>query len=148
MSDLKAELQSALIEAMKAKDSVRRDAIRLLNSAIKQVEVDSRAALDNKGVQAVLQKEAKQARESIAELEAGGHAQQAASAKFNLQLIESFLPRPLSEQEIRQVLHKAIAATGASSPRDMGAVMQAVMPELRGRADGRQVSAMVKELLS
>jgi len=148
MSVLKAELQSALKEAMKAKDSQRRNAIRLLNSAIKQVEIDTRTPLDDEGVQAVLQKEAKQHRETIAELEAAGRAEEIASARFDLETIESFLPSRLTEDELRQIVRRAIDETGASSLREMGAIMRAVMPQARGRADGKQVNSLVKELLS
>ncbi|MDE2951816.1 MAG: GatB/YqeY domain-containing protein [Chloroflexota bacterium] len=148
MSVLKAELQSALKEAMKAKDSQRRNAIRLLNSAIKQVEIDTRTPLDDEGVQAVLQKEAKQHRETIAELEAAGRAEEIASARFDLETIESFLPSRLTEDELRQIVRRAIDETGASSLREMGAIMRAVMPQVRGRADGKQVNSLVKELLS
>ncbi len=148
MSNLKAQLQSALKEAMKAKDSKVRNAIRLLNSAIKQVEIDTRTSLDDEGVQAVLQKEAKQHRESIAELEAAGRAEEAASARFDLEMIESFLPSRLTEDELRQIVRRAIDETGASSMRDMGEIMRAVMPQVRGRADGKQVNSLVKEILS
>ena len=148
MSKLKAQLQSALKEAMKARDSKARNAIRLLNSAIKQVEIDTRTALDDDGVQAVLQKEAKQHRETIAELEAAGRAEEAASARFDLEMIESFLPSQLTEDELRQIVRRAIDETGASSMREMGKIMQAVMPQVRGRADGKQVNSLVKEILS
>jgi len=148
MSVLKAELQSALKEAMKAKDSQRRNAIRLLNSAIKQVEIDTRTPLDDEGVQAVLQKEAKQHRETSAELEAAGRAEEIASARFDLETIESFPPSRLTEDELRQIVRRAIDETGASSLREMGAIMRAVMPQVRGRADGKQVNSLVKEILS
>lgn len=148
MSKLKTQLQSALKEAMKAGDSRRRNAIRLLNSAIKQVEIDSRTALDDDGVQAVLQKEAKRQRETIAELEAAGRAEELASARFDLELIESFLPSQLTEDELRQIIRRAIDETGASSMREMGKIMQAVMPQVRGRADGKQVNSLAKEILS
>ncbi|MCY4018718.1 MAG: GatB/YqeY domain-containing protein [Chloroflexi bacterium] len=148
MSKLKAQLQTALKEAMKAKDSRRRNAIRLLNSAIKQVEIDTRAALDDEGVQAVLQKEAKQHRETIAELEAAGRVAETDNARFDLELIESFLPSRLAEDELRQIVRRAIDESGASSMREMGEIMRVVMPQVRGRADGKQVNSLVKELLS
>lgn len=148
MSKLKAQLQSALKEAMKAGDSEVRNAIRLLNSAIKQVEIDTRTALDDEGVQVVLQKEAKQHREAIAELEAAGRAEETASARFDLEVIERFLPSRLSEDELRQIVRRAIDETGASSMREMGEIMRAVMPQVRGRADGKQVNSLVKEILS
>ncbi len=148
MSKLKAQLQSALKEAMKARDSKARNVIRLLNSAIKQVEIDTRTTLDDEGAQAALQKEAKQHRETIAELEAAGRAEEAASARFDLEIIESFLPSQLTEDELRQIVRRAIDETGASSMREMGEIMRAVMPQVRGRADGKQVNSLVKEILS
>ncbi len=148
MSELKAELQSVLKDAMKSKNSQVRDAIRLLNSAIKQVEIDTRTTLDDDGVQAILQKEAKKHRETIAELEAVGRAEETAGARFELELIERFLPQRLTEDDLRQIVRRTIDDSGASSMRDMGAVMRVVMPQVRGRADGKQVNTLVKELLS
>ena len=148
MSKLKTQLQSALKDAMRAKDIERRNAIRLLNSAIKQVEIDSRNALDDDGVQTVLQKEAKKHRETIAELDSAGRADEAASARYELGLIESLLPSRLADDELRQIVQSAIDDTGASSTREMGQIMQVVMPLVRGRADGKQVNSLVKELLS
>lgn len=148
MSELKAQLQTALKDAMKAKDIERRNAIRLLNSAVKQVEIDTRLELDDDGVQAVLQTEAKKHRETIAELEAAGREDEAASAKFELALIESFLPSRLPEDELRRIVQKAIHDMGASSLREMGPIMQTVMPLVRGRADGKQVNSLVREMLS
>jgi len=95
-----------------------------------------------------LQKEAKQHRETIAELEAAGRAEEIASARFDLETIESFLPSRLTEDELRQIVRRAIDETGASSLREMGAIMRAVMPQVRGRADGKQVNSLVKEILS
>ena len=148
MSKLKTQLQSALKDAMRAKDSERRNAIRLLNSAIKQVEIDTRIALDDDGVQAVLQKEAKKHRETIAELESADRDDEAASVRYELGLIESLLPSRLADDELRQMVQRAIDDTGASSTKETGQIMQVVMPLVRGRADGKQVNSLVKEMLS
>jgi len=133
---------------MRAKDSERRNAIRLLQSAIKQVEIDSQTSLDDDGVLAVLRKEAKKRRETIAELEGAGRAQDAARERLELALTEEFLPRQLSADELRPIVRQAIDGAGASSMKEMGSVMRAVMPHLQGRADGRAVSALVREMLS
>ena len=85
---------------------------------------------------------------AIAELEAAGRAEETASARFDLEMIESFLPSRLSEDELRQIVRRAIDETGASSMREMGEIMRAVMPQVRGRADGKQVNSLVKEILS
>ena len=148
MRDLKQALQSALKDAMKAKDSERRNAIRLLQSAVKQVEVDSRTTLDDDGVHDILRKEAKKRRETIAELERAGRAQDAAHERLELAVTEEFLPRQLSADELRPIVQQAIDEAGASSMKEMGKVMQAVMPQVQGLADGRAVSALVREMLS
>ncbi len=148
MSSLKQQLQIALKEAMKKKDHERRNAIRLLNSAIKQVEIDDRRELDDEAVLAVLQKEAKKHRETIAELEAAGRADAADSSRSELKIVEEFLPQQLSSVELRPIVKAAIDEAGASSMKDMGEVMKIVMPQVRGLSDGKQVNAIVKELLS
>ena len=147
MNNLKTELQTALKDAMKARDSDRRNAIRLLQSAIKQAEIDSRAELDNDAVMSILQKEAKKRREAIAELERAGRRADADSEKFELALIEDFLPRQLTAAELKPIVQAAIAETGAVSMKQMGQIMKIVMPKVSGLADGKQVSAIVRELL-
>ena len=148
MQDLKQALQGALKEAMKAKDSDRRNALRLLQSAIKQVEIDSRTTLDDDGVLDVLRKEAKKRRETIAELEGAGRAQDAERERLELAVTEEFLPRQLSADELRPIVQQAISEAGASSMKEMGTVMKVVMPQVQGLADGRAVSALVREMLS
>lgn len=148
MDNLKAELQTALKAAMKAKDRPRRSALRLLQSAIKQVEIDSQSQLDDSAIRDILQKEAKMRRESIAELEAAGRTADARAAQFELTVIEGFLPRQLTAAELKAIVAAAIRQSGATSPQQMGQVMGQVMPQVAGLADGRQVAALVKELLS
>ena len=147
MSDLKQQLQVALKAAMKTKDSDRRNAIRLLNSAIKQVEVDARDELDDEGVLKVLQKESKKHRETIAELEAAGRGDDSAGARFELALIEEFLPSQLADRALRDIVTTAVSEAGAVSMQDMGKIMKIVMPQIQGRADGKRVSAIVRESL-
>ncbi len=148
MQDVKQALQDALKDAMRAKDSQRRNAIRLLQSAIKQVEIDSRTALDDEAVLDILRKEAKKRRETIAELEGAGRAQDAVTEKFELAVTEEFLPRQLTLEELRPIVRQAISDSGASSIKQMGQVMKLVMPQVKGLADGRALSALVKEMLS
>ena len=148
MQELKQALQGALKDAMRAKDSERRNAIRLLQSAIKQVEIDSRTSLDDDGVLNILRKEAKKRRETIAELEGAGRSQDAANERFELAVTEEFLPRQLSSDELRPIVQQAIHEAGATSMKEMGSVMKAVMPQVQGLADGREVSALVREMLS
>ncbi|MAU13060.1 MAG: glutamyl-tRNA amidotransferase [Anaerolineaceae bacterium] len=139
---------SALKEAMKNKDTERRNTIRLLQSAIKQVEVDERRELSDEDVVDILQKEAKKRRESIDELTAAGREEQAQAEQDELDIIIEFLPEQLSREEIEVLVRDAIAKTGASSPKEMGKVMGILVPQTKGRADGKLVSLVVRELLS
>ena len=148
MKDLKQELQNALKIAMKAKDSERRDAIRLLQSAVKQAEIDGRSELDDDAIMGILRREAKKRREAISELEHAGRSVDADSERFELAVAESFLPRLLSSDELKPIVQGAIAEVGATSVKEMGQVMRAVMPKVQGLADGKAVNAMVRELLS
>ena len=148
MQSLKQELQTALKNAMKAKDSDRRNAIRLLQSAIKQAEVDGRAELDDDAVMDILRKEAKKRRETISELEGAGRSDDAAAERFELAVTEEFLPQQLTSDELKPIVQGAISEVGATSMKEMGQVMRAVMPKVQGLADGGTVNAMVRELLS
>lgn len=148
MSDPKALLADALKEAMKNKDNATRDVIRLLQSAIKQVEIDSQKDLSPDEVMDVLQKEAKKRRESIADYEKGGRQELADAEKFELSVIEKFLPKQLTPDEVREIVKSVIAETGATSAKDLNKVMPVVMARVKGVADGKLVSQIVKESLS
>lgn len=147
MQNLKLELQTALKSAMKAKDADRRNAIRLLQSAIKQAEVDGQLELDDDAIRDILRKEAKKRRETISELEKAGRSSDAAAERVELAVTEEFLPRQLTREELAPIVEEAIKAVGAASIKDMGPVMRAVMPKVQGLADGRAVNAIVRELL-
>ena len=148
MGNLKRELLNELKNAMKAKDRERRDAIRLLQSAIKQVEIDGRAELDDDAVMDILRKEAKKRRETISELEGAGRSDDAAGERYELAVTEEFLPRQLTAEELKPIVLDAIAEVGATTMNEMGQVMKAVMPKVQGLADGRAVNGIVRELLS
>lgn len=148
MDDPREALQIALKQAMREQDSKRRGMIRLMQSAIKQIEIDTRKPLSAEDVVGVLQKEAKMLRESIAELDQTGHTERAAEARAELAIVESFLPQQLGRAEIEAVVRDAIAQTGATSSRDMGRVMGVVMPQLKGRADGSLINQVVRDLLN
>ncbi len=148
MDDIKAKLQAALKEAMIAKDNQRRDVIRVLTSAIKQVEVDSQKTLSAEDVVAVLQKEAKKRRESIDEAAKLGRAEIVEREKQELAILEEFLPRQLSREEIAAIVREVIAQTGVTSAKEMGKLMGVLMPRVKGLADGKLVNEVVKELLS
>lgn len=148
MEDPRPQITSALKEAMKNKDNQRRDVLRMVTSAIKQVEIDTRKELSSADVVDIIQKEAKKRRESIDELEKAGREEQLAVEQAELAIIETFLPQQLSEAEVTIAVKEAIAETGASSPKQMGQVMNVVMQKLKGQADGKVVSKIVKEQLS
>jgi hypothetical protein len=148
MQDPRPELQNALKEAMRSKDTQRRNTIRLLQSAIKQAEVDSSQPLSAEDVVDVLQKEAKRRRESINEYEQGGRGDLAEQEREELNVIEAFLPEQLSEEELRRIVDDVIQEVGATSMQDMGRVMGQVMERTRGQADGKTVNTIVRDQLS
>jgi len=144
---LKERIQNDLKQAMRDKDQARVDTLRLLNAAIKQREVDERITLDDAGVLAVIDKLIKRSRESIEQYEKGGRADLAAKEQADVAVWQSYLPQPLTDAEIEQLINDAIAACGAPSIRDLGKVMGVLRPQLQGRADIGQVSARVKARL-
>jgi hypothetical protein len=146
MEDPRPQLQNALKEAMKNRDTQRRDVIRLAQSAIKQVEIDTRKDLTAEEVVSILQKEAKMRRESIDEML--GARRDVAEAEAELAILESFMPQQLSRAEIHALAQQIITDVGAESSQDMGKVMGRLMPQVKGRADGNVVNQVVRELLS
>jgi uncharacterized protein YqeY len=148
MEDPRPQLQDALKTAMKNRDTQRRDVIRLAQSAIKQVEIDTRKELSAEDVVTILQKEARMRRESIDEMRNAGRVDDAAAGEAELAILEAFLPQQLAREEITTIVQQVIAEVGAQSPQDMGKVMGKVMAQVKGRADGGQVSAVVRELLN
>ena len=133
--------------AMKSGDKRKLGVIRLLMAAIKQREVDERIELDDEQVLAVLDKMVKQRRDSITQFEQAGRDELAEQEKFEIGILQEYLPEALSEDEISSLVKQAIADAGAESMRDMGKVMGQLKPKLQGRADMGAVSAMVKQLL-
>lgn len=148
MTDPKTQLNDALKEAMKNKDNARRDVLRGLLSAIKQVEIDSRKDLTPEETLAVLQKEAKKRRESIDEAERVGRGDIAESEKYELTAIEAFLPRQLTYDEVKAIAQEIVTQVGATTAKDQGKVMGPLMGRLKGQADGKLVNQVVRELLN
>ncbi len=148
MMTLKDKLNEDLKNAMRSGDTSRRDALRHLLAAIKQVEVDTRKQLSDGDVQDVLTREAKRRRESIEGFEKGGRSDLVAKEQSELKLIESYLPQQMSRAEIETLARQAIRESGATSAAQMGAVMQKLMPQVKGKADGKLVNQVVRELLS
>src|SRR6476661_3185691 len=147
MTEPKEQLQAALKEAMINKDNVRRDVIRGLLSAVKQVEIDSQKTVNAEGTIDILQKEAKKRRESIDEATRVGRTEIADQEKLELAIIETFLPTQLSRDEVKTIVQETIAQTGVASPKEIGKLMGALMPKVKGLADGKLVNEVVRELL-
>jgi hypothetical protein len=145
---LKSQLQADMKSSMKSGDKSRLGVIRLMLSAIKQIEVDERIEVDDNRVIAVLDKMAKQRRESISQFESAGRDDLTAIEQAELDIIGEYLPEALSESEINALVEESIAATGAASIKDMGKVMGMLKPKLQGRADMGQVSQLIKSRLS
>lgn len=145
--DLKTQLNESVKDAMKSGDTMRRNTLRMVLAAIKQVEVDKRVSLDGAAIMAILQKEIKNRREAIEEAKKAKRADLISDNEAEIVILEAFLPKAMSAEELREIVQAAIAETGAVSASDMGKVMKAVMPKTAGRAPGDAVSTMVRELL-
>jgi uncharacterized protein YqeY len=134
--------------AMKARETEKLGAIRLLLSAVKQREVDERITLDDAGVIAVIEKMMKQRRDSIEQYEKAARQDLADKEKFEIGVLEAYMPKQLSAAEVDAIVAQAVAESGAKSPADMGKVMALVKPRLAGRADMGKVSGLVKGKLT
>lgn len=141
---LKDRLQDDMKTALRAKDKLRLGAIRLILAAIKQREVDERIELNDIQTLAVLEKMIKQRRESLAQYQSAGREDLAAQEAFEIEIIQAYLPAPLSEADLDALIVNAVAVTGAQSVRDMGKVMALIKDQAQGRADMAVVSARVK----
>jgi len=145
---LKDKIQQDMKDALRGGDKRRLGAIRLILAAIKQREVDERIELDDAQVTTVLDKMAKQRRDSLEQYEKAGRDDLAEQENFELTLLKAYLPEQLGEAEIDALIDEAIQATGANSMKDMGKVMGQLKPKLQGRADMGAVSGRIKDRLS
>ena len=141
-------LEQEVREAMLARDAARRDALRLILSSLKSAEKDLQRPLSDEEELQVLQRERKKRREAAEAFREAGREEQAAGEEQELEVLEEFMPEPLSEDELEEIVDDAIAENGATSMRDFGRVMADVMPQVSGRADGSVVSQLVKEKLA
>jgi uncharacterized protein len=144
---LKERITDDMKTAMRAGDKDRLAVVRLILAGIKQREVDERITLDDAQVLAVLEKMAKQRKESIAQFESGGRADLVAKERAELTIVQSYLPAQLSDAELDALIAEAIAATGATTVKDMGKVMGLVKGKAAGRADMAVVGARIKQKL-
>jgi uncharacterized protein YqeY len=145
---IEERLRADLKTAMRARDDVRKTTIRMALAALKNARVSKNADLTDDEELGVVSKEARQLRDAIVEYRRGKREDLVEAAEAQIEILEEFLPQPLSEEAIRELIQKAIAETGASSPKQMGLVMRVLMPQVRGRADGGAVSQMVRAALA
>jgi uncharacterized protein len=144
---LRDKIADEMRAAMKARDQSRVAALRMLMTAVKNTEVEKLHELSDDEVLEVIAREAKRRRESIEAFEKGGRTDLVEKETAELRVLDAYLPEKLSDDELAGLVDEAIAETGASSPKQMGEVMKVLMPKVRGRADGAQVSALVKARL-
>ncbi|PXX14756.1 hypothetical protein SAMN05216406_10114 [Nitrosomonas ureae] len=146
--DLKQKITEDMKIAMRAGNTKQRDAIRLLQAAIKQKEVDERIILDDSGVIAIIEKMLKQRKDSITQYEAAQRFDLANNEKDEVLVLSAYMPKPFNESEINTLISEAIVEIGAVSMQDMGKVIAILKPKLAGRADMAKVSILIKEKMS
>ena len=147
MSDLKIKIQSDIKTAMKNKDKFTRDTLRLLASAMKQIEVDERRELSDSEIIKILQKQIKQRNESASQYKDGGREDLATQELAEAELFIAYLPQQLSDKELSEKLTEIISKVGATSLKDMGKIMGIASKELQGVADGKRINICVKSIL-
>jgi uncharacterized protein YqeY len=143
-----AQIEDDLREAMRSRDDARRDALRLILSSLRSAEKELQRPLHDDEELQVLQRERKRRAEAAEAFRAGGREEQAAAEELELAVLEEFMPEPLSEDDLEEIVDDVIAEVGATSMRDLGRVMADVMPQVAGRADGSVVSQIVREKLA
>lgn len=145
---LKARITEDMKAAMKAKEAAKLSAIRLLNAAIKQKEVDERVELDDAAVAAVIEKLVKQRKDSVTQYEAANRQDLADVEKAEIDILSAYLPEKMSSEEVAAAVAAAVAQTGAKGPADMGKLMGVLKPQLAGKADMAELSKLVKAALA
>lgn len=146
--DTKTQLNESVKDAMKSGDEVRKRTLRMVLASVKQAEVDKQSTLDDLAVVALIQKEIKNRREAIEEAGKASRPDLAAENEAEIKVLEVFLPKAMSADELRALVQAAITEAGATAPSDMGKVMKIVMPKVAGRAPNDMISSTVKELLT
>lgn len=145
--NLSERLNEDMKQAMKSKDKFTLSTIRMVRSTIKYLEIDLKRTLDDNEVLDILSREIKQRKDALQEFESAGREELAASTKAEIEIIIKYLPEQLSEEEIKAIVQQTIQETGASSKSEMGKVMSALMPKVKGRADGKLVNQAVQQFL-
>ena len=145
---LNDRLNEDMKQAMRNQDKFRLSVIRMVRSSIKNIEIDQRRPLDDQEVLDVLNRELKQRKDSLHEFEKAGRQDLADNLKAEIVIISEYMPQQLSEDEVKEIVQQTIHEVGASSKADMGKVMGALMPKVKGRADGKLINQLVTQLLS
>lgn len=145
--DIKIQIENDIKEAMRAKDELRKSTLRMALSALKLAEIDKGSPLDEQAQFALLQKEIKSRQEAIADAEKAGRSDIVHSSQAEIAILESYLPKQLTPNELEEMARQAIAEAGATSAREMGQVMKILVPRLQGRASGNDASQVVRRLL-
>lgn len=145
---LEEKLVDEMKQAMKSNDKLRLSTIRMIRSEIKNKEIEQRKKLDDEGIFRVIQGMVRKSEESIEQFKAGGRMDLVEKEQKEVEIMKSFLPQPLSREEILRIIDQSIEETQASSLKDLGKVMKSVMPRLEGKADGKLINQLVKEKLS
>ncbi|SKC79614.1 GatB/YqeY domain-containing protein [Maledivibacter halophilus] len=144
---LKDKLMQDLKSAMKNKDKIRKSVITLIRSDIKQYEVDNRTEIDDEGIIEIIARQLKQRKDALEEFQKGNRQDLVDESQKEIEILLTYLPKQLTEDEIREVVKATIDELGVQGPKEMGKVMGVLMPKLKGKADGKLVSKTVKELL-
>ena len=145
--ETKEQLESALKDAMKAGDDVRKRTVRMVLAAIRQVEIDKQIKLDEPAVMGIIQKEIKTRKEAVEEARGANRPDIVAATEAEIKVLQAYLPQAMSADELKALAEAAVTEAGATSPADMGKVMKLLIPRVAGRAPGDQISAAVRQLL-
>jgi len=146
--NLEERLVEEMKQAMKSSDKARLSTIRMIRSALKNKEIELRKKLEDEEVVKVIQAMVRKAEESVEQFQIGGRTDLVDKEKKEIEIMKSFLPQPLSQEEILKIIDQSIQETQASSMKDIGKVMKSVMPKIGGKADGKLINQLVKERLS
>ena len=145
---LEERLVEEMKQAMKSNDKLRLSTIRMIRSGVKNKEIDLRKKLEDEEIERVIQVMVRKGEESVEQFQTGGRTDLVEKEKKEIEILKSFLPQPLSQEELLKIIDQSIQETQASSPKDIGKVMKSVMPKVAGKADGKLINQLVKERLS
>jgi hypothetical protein len=146
--NLEERLTDEMKQAMKSSDKLRLSTIRMIRAAVKNKEIELRKKLDDEEIQRVIQGMVRKGEESVEQFQLGGRADLVEKEKKEIEILKSFLPQPIGQEEILRIIDQSIEETQASSLKDLGKVMKSVIPKLGGKVDGRLINQLVKERLS